>query len=57
MIYLDGADISHGNITDTVRGSYKQRYWNAADGRWTEVAKGAAPIRSASNALFSWKKW
>ncbi|MEV0134885.1 hypothetical protein AB0H83_41330 [Dactylosporangium sp. NPDC050688] len=57
VIYRDGADISHGNITDTVRGSYKQKYWNAADRRWRETNSGAAPIRAASNALHAWSKW
>lgn len=57
VIYRDGADISHSNINETVRGTYKQKYWNASDRRWHEVARGAAPIKAASNALYSWKKW
>ncbi|MER7007413.1 hypothetical protein ABT297_30820 [Dactylosporangium sp. NPDC000555] len=57
VIYRDGSNVNHGNITDTVRGTYKQKYWNAGDKQWHEVSKGAAPIKAASNALFSWSKW
>lgn len=56
VVYLDGSDVGHGNMSDTVRGTYRQKYWNAG-GTWHTTAAGAAPLKVASTACYFWKKW
>lgn len=50
--------LEHSQLPHTVNGTFPIEYWNHHDpGVWYAQGNGAAPIRAASNALYSWTTW